>query len=503
MSLELPPGWALTNVGTLGRYINGRGFGKSEWRTKGLPIIRIQNLNDEEASFNYSDEEHEPKYRVNDGDLLVAWAASLGVYIWKRGPAWLNQHIFRVEVEKRLVSKSFLYYALKHAITDIFKKTHGSGMVHVTKDRFESHPIKLPPLKEQGRIVSKIEELFSRIDEGERALQRVQKLTERYRQSVLKAAVTGELTREWRERHKGKLESGEALLQRILKARREAWEKAELKKMKAKGQKLENDDWKKKYPEPLLPDTDELPDLPEGWMWASLDMLADIVGGVTVDKKRSTASCAPVPYLRVANVQRGFLDLSEVKKIFVPKETVKELRLQHGDVLFNEGGDLDKLGRGWIWEEQLPVCIHQNHVFRARLFIPGSWNKIVSWYANVLGRQLFMQLGKQTTNLASLSLAKLKRFPVPIMDGTEAKEIVSRADDALSVIDKHVGEIARQLAATGSLRQAVLMAAFSGELVAQDPSDEPASMLLQRSMAACEMSESLKNDRSSRKKAIA
>lgn len=103
---------------------------------------------------------------------------------------------------------------------------------------------------EMKRSVSRIEELFSNIEEGERALERVQKLVERHRQSVLKAAVTGELTREWRERHKGPLESGEALLQRILKARREAWEMAELAKLEAKRQGAVGNGWQQRYQEP-------------------------------------------------------------------------------------------------------------------------------------------------------------------------------------------------------------------------------------------------------------
>jgi type I restriction enzyme S subunit len=113
---NLPHEWAKRDIGTLGGYINGRGFGKSEWKKQGLPIIRIQNLNDQSAPFNYSDKTHEERYRVNNGDLLVAWAASLGVFVWNRAPAWLNQHIFRVEVEEQLVTKPYLFYALENAL---------------------------------------------------------------------------------------------------------------------------------------------------------------------------------------------------------------------------------------------------------------------------------------------------------------------------------------------------------------------------------------------------
>lgn len=215
-------------------------------------------------------------------------------------------------------------------------------------------------------------------------------------------------------------------------------------------------------------------------MWASMDALADVVGGITVDQKRDTENCQQVSYLRVANVQRGYLDLSEVKWIDALPERIEQLRLVSGDILFNEGGDIDKLGRGWIWEDQITPCIHQNHVFRARLYIGGSWNKLISWYGNVLGRKLFTGLGKQTTNLASLSLSKLKTFAVPLMCEAEANEIANITENVLSMVDKQYSELSRQQLALAGLRQAVLKSAFCGELVPQEPADEPASALLER-----------------------
>ena len=132
----------------------------------------------------------------------------------------------------------------------------------------------IPPLDEQERIVAKIDELFSELDAGVASLKRARALLKKYRQAVLKAAVTGELTRDWRERHKGEIrESGAELLQRILKARRAAWEAAELKKLRAKGKPPKDDRWKQKYKEPQPPDTTGLPALPEGWVWATFEQL--------------------------------------------------------------------------------------------------------------------------------------------------------------------------------------------------------------------------------------
>lgn len=480
MTAGLPRGWALTNIGGLGRYVNGRGFGKAEWKTKGLPIIRIQNLNDETAAFNYSDTEHEQKYRVRDGDLLVAWAASLGVYIWKRGAAWLNQHIFRVEVEERLVSKTFLYYSLKHALEALYKKTHGSGMVHVTKDRFDNHPIWLPPLNEQGRIVSKIDELFSRIEEGERALERVQKLVERYRQSVLKAAVTGELTREWREQRKGQLESGEVLLQRILKARREAWEKAELGKMKAKGIKPVDDKWKQKYQEPAAPDTSDLPELPEGWLWASVDQAGIVSGGLTKNQKRSEHELER-PYLRVANVYTNKLDLSEVHRIGVSKSELDRVLLKKDDVLVVEGnGSIDQIGRVALWDGTIEGCVHQNHLIKVRCTdaLP-AWYVLV-WCMSPLGRQQIRRVASSTAGLHTLSISKVQALPIPLPTSHELEMIRDRIEQMDSLVVKQREAIRGEARRVASLRQTVLRSAFSGVLVPQNPGDESAATLLER-----------------------
>ena len=151
----------------------------------------------------------------------------------------------------------------------------------------------------------------------------------------------------------------------------------------------------------------------QAWPWTTLGEIAEIKGGVTKDAKREAdPAFVEVPYLRVANVQRGRLELGEVTTIRVQPNRAKALRLAPGDVLLNEGGDRDKLGRGWVWEGQIENCIHQNHVFRARLD-EGFDPYFVSTHANTWGQAWFEEHGRQTTNLASINLGTLKRFPVP------------------------------------------------------------------------------------------
>jgi type I restriction enzyme S subunit len=239
-------------------------------------------------------------------------------------------------------------------------------------------------------------------------------------------------------------------LKRILVERRKKWEE---------------EHHGKKYKEPALPDTSNLPKLPKGWVWARLDGIAALNGGITVDKKRKDPTASLVPYLRVANVQRGYLDLQEVKEIEAPAADIKELRLLAGDILFNEGGDRDKLGRGWIWEGQLPLCIHQNHVFRARLFVEQISSKLISWWGNSFGKNYFLREGKQTTNLASVNLSKLSEFPVPLSPIAEQYHIVAEIERLLSVAEEVETFVETNLKRAERMRQSILKKAFSGKLV--------------------------------------
>ncbi len=204
-----------------------------------------------------------------------------------------------------------------------------------------------------------------------------------------------------------------------------------------------------------------------------------------------------VPYLRVANVQRGVLDLSEMKTTSASEGDITALQLKAGDFLFTEGGDRDKLGRGWVWSDELPECIHQNHIFRARVFASDMQPRLISHHGNSFGKEWFIKAGKQTTNLASINMGILRRFPIPIAPAAEQGEIVSEVSEALSQIESAEAAIERSLRRAARLRQSILKQAFAGKLVPQDPTDEPASQLLARLKAdsAAKLSESPQTSR--------
>lgn len=158
---KAPEGWSLATLGQLGDYLNGRGFKKTEWRSSGRPIIRIQNLTGSSSEFNYFQGEALDQHVAHPGDLLVSWAATLGAYFWNGPEAVVNQHIFKVESR---IDKRFHKYLLDSKLDELMSQTHGSGMVHITRSKFDQIPVWLPPRDEQERIVAILEEHLSDID---------------------------------------------------------------------------------------------------------------------------------------------------------------------------------------------------------------------------------------------------------------------------------------------------------------------------------------------------
>jgi type I restriction enzyme, S subunit len=201
---ELPKGWAEAEIGSLCSLENGRAFKPTDWTTTGFPIVRIQNLNNPKASFNHFNQEVDERYFLRGGELLFAWSGtpgtSFGAHVWKGGEAVLNQHIFRVDLNSDLVDKRFFRFAINQKLNELIGIAHGGvGLRHVTKGKFEKTEVSLPPLNEQKRIADRLTLLLTRIDKTKAHLDRIPPLLKRFRQSVLAAATSGHLTKDWRE----------------------------------------------------------------------------------------------------------------------------------------------------------------------------------------------------------------------------------------------------------------------------------------------------------------
>jgi type I restriction enzyme S subunit len=472
----LPEGWCWAPLGKLGTWTGGGTPSKANaayWTNGDIPWVSPKDMKVDVIG------ETEDKITAVavEGSAAKYVPASSVLMVMRSG---ILRHSFPVAVTDRVVTLNqdlraitpcgavsahylarYLARAAKQVLADCSKD--GTTVNSVEVSALEKLPVPLAPLAEQKRIAARVDALFAGITEGEAALAEARKGLDTFRRALLKAAVTGELTREWREKNPV-AETGHDLLARIRA------ERASGVPSKGRG---------KRAADATALNTSILPGLPDGWAWATLGEIGEIVGGATVDKKRKPADPITVPYLRVANVQRGHVDLSEVKTITVERASAQKLRLLKGDLLLNEGGDRDKIGRGWVWDGSIPDMIHQNHVFRVRPH-EGSNPFFISHYANEMGRRFFIDEGKQTTNLASISLSKISLLPIPIPPPAEAAEILRRVSEALSAADETRALLDAEAADASRLKQSILKAAFEGRLAPQDPEDEPASVALAR-----------------------
>ena len=471
--LSAPRGWQLVRLGEVVELRNGRAYKQTELLDRGTPVIRIQNLNGGDKWY-YSDLELADEKYCSEGDLLYAWSGTFGPYIWHGPRSIYHYHIWRVDLFPD-VDKKYMYYLLKSISASVRGDSHGVMLLHMTKAGMEDIQIPLPPLAEQHRIVAKVDELLAQTSALEANLRRAQeeivvvnqaalhrletaedprslhaawhtisgafdllyddpRPLAALRRTILQLAVSGKLVRQNESD-----EPGGELLRRIHDERTE---------------QIGADDLE---PNAGAPVTEFPYDIPNSWALTRLARLADILGGVTKGRNLSPFATVILPYLRVANVQRGYLDLYDVKDIEVRAEEQAKYALQVGDLLLTEGGDADKLGRTAIWRGQIPDCIHQNHIFRARL---RSAELLPEWFMLYLnsgyGQSYFLGSAKQTTNLATINMRQLRRCPIPVPPAAEQRRIVAKVDELLGTCDVLERELDRSVAAQKAAVASVL-----------------------------------------------
>ncbi len=210
-----------------------------------------------------------------------------------------------------------------------------------------------------------------------------------------------------------------------------------------------------------------LGEIPAHWEVKRLKFIAYIQSGVAKGRDLGGRNIVELPYLRVANVQDGYLDLSDIAKITVGKDEVERYLLRAGDVLMNEGGDYDKLGRGAVWQGQIEPCIHQNHVYAVRPHkgIDPYWINTVTLTS--YAKHYFILKSKQSTNLASISSSNLKKLPVVIPPVSECKAIAFFLDSETAKIDALITKKERLIELLQEKRTAIISHAVTKGL---DPS---------------------------------
>jgi type I restriction enzyme S subunit len=368
----------------------------------------------------------------------------------------------------------FLYY--QFSTIDLPDKGYSRHFQYLRKAQFVA-----APSEEQGRIVAEIEKQFTRLDAATAALKRVQANLKRYRASVLKAACEGRLVPTEAElaRKEGRdYEPADKLLQRILRERRSRWEADTFAKMQASGKPPSDDRWKQKYREPSAPDTSNLPPLPEGWCWASLEQLTSLITSGSRGWGDSYAEVGPL-FIRAQDIKTDSLKLDSIARVELPSDSEgTRTRVYKDDLLVTiTGANVTKAAHVTFEIEEAFVS---QHVGLVRPVMPETAVYIYSWIISPSqGRRELLRLaygaGKPGLNLENLRTLVVAMPPVE-----EQARLENETERLLSTAITVESSIQRQVDKSTRIRSGILQQAFTGQLVPQDPTDEPASALLER-----------------------
>lgn len=470
---SLPKGWVWTTIREISEKFEsgGRPKGGAKNIKGGIVSIGGEHLISS-GCFNFSNVRYVPmaffetmtRGIVREGDILIVkdGATTGKTSIIRKGfpfkQAVVNEHVFLVRPFEETDKLYIFYYLFSSFGQDYVRKNfRGTAQGGIALSFANNTFVPLPPLPEQRRIVAKIEELFTRLDAGVEALNKVKLQLKRYRQSVLKSAFEGKLTAEWREAHKGELEPASVLLEKI---------KEEQKKSG-------------KYKELPPLDTSKLPGLPEGWIWTR-------VGDITESMKNGIYKPPEfyinngIACLRMYNIENGLIVWKDIKRMNLAFEEIEEYELKPNDILVNRVNSRELVGKSAIIPEGLEKCVYESKNIRLRLFQGKAGSRFVNYWFLIYSQQYFNRNTQQTVGMASINQVQLAAMPVPFTSYLEQNHIVEEIERRFSIADEIEKIIEQGLKQAERLRQSILKRAFEGKLVPQNPNDEPAEKLLER-----------------------
>ena len=418
-----------------------------------------------------------------ESELLMVWDGARSGLVGNGKNGALGSTLVRLDFP--LIENQYAFYFFQLKYQEINSRTKGSGTPHVDPFLLWNYEFPVPPLPEQHRIVTKIEELFSELDKGIESLAAARAKLDVYRQSVLKHAFEGKLTAQWREENKEKLETPEQLLTRIKREREaryeqqlQVWKDAVKKweeggksgKMLARPKKLT------KVTDLLRDVTEKLPPLPESWEWEKLGWMTC---GVEYGTAAKSATTGRIPVLRMGNIQNAKFDWTDLVYTSVDDE-IADYLLHDGDVLFNRTNSPDLVGKTAIYKGERPAVfagylIRVNHI---PTIVDGQYLNL--FLNSHIARQYGNNVKTDGVNQSNINGTKLSNFPFPYCSLEEQRKIADNLEKTVSLLDETETDIDRELRNADALRQSILKKAFSGQLVPQDPDDEPASSLLER-----------------------
>lgn len=465
MTAKLPPGWSMATLpeiaGAEGLVADGDWVETKDQDPQGT--IRLTQLADvgdgrfRDRSDRWINDEAARRLSVTllqENDVLVARMPDpLGrSCVFPKLPFRAVTAVDVCIVRAPGVSARWLMHFLNAPQTrlDIAKYQAGSTRKRISRANLCHIPLPVPPRGEQERIADSIAKYFSLLDAAIHSLERVKADLERARASVLQAAVEGRLGgagADWLF-----LEPSEDV---------SALEPA-----------VDGADGSRVAPERGR--------IPPGWTWSTVGALSEVSGGLTKNQKRQNSGTR-LPYLRVANVQAGKLDLRQVDEIGVLDSERERVLLRSGDLLVVEGnGSPDQIGRVAEWHGEIAPCVHQNHLIKLRPRDPRMGRWLLTWLLSPAGRSWISSVASSTSGLYTLSISKIAGLPVPVPPLDEARRILGEMERRLSLLGDAGASVSSGFILCGRLRQSILKRAFEGRLVPQDSADEPAVRLLRR-----------------------
>lgn len=449
-----------------------------------------------------------------ESDFLMVWDGSRSGLVGKGMYGALGSTLVRINFPN--MNNQYAYYFLLSKYQEINTRAKGSGTPHVDPALLWNYQFPIAPFNEQKRIVAKIEELFSELDNGIAALKTARKQLKVYRQSVLKHAFEGKLTAKWREDNADKLESPEQLLARIQQEREaryqeqlEDWETA-VKEWKIKGKEGKKPSKPRKNLYDIELDEDDrqsLPWLPNSWMWLPLNELISGIpramqsGPFGSNLKHSEFTTSGILVIGIDNVKDGYFTSGSGNRISEEKfAELEKYEARPGDLLVTV---MASLGRTCVVPRDIECAIITKHVYRIsmeqHLLCPEFYNYLLQSHT-VSRLRMFENAQGQTR--PGLNSTILKELPVPLCHIDEQKLIVAYIEEKLNSIANLETDIVNVLKRSETLRQSILKKAFSGQLVPQDPSDEPASKLLARIQAEKEFVNTQKTSKSNKRHSV-
>lgn len=484
---NLPSKWIKTTLGEVFTWMSGGTPARSNSSYYGgnIPWVTITDLNDG-LVINTHNYLTDIAIENSSAKLIPANSVMIGLYgsIGKLGIAGreltTNQAIASAIPNFKEFNSKFLFYYLAYSKQNLAKLGSGVTQKNIYISNLKEYEFYLPPFQEQKRITDKIDELFSELDNGIEELETAQKKLELYRQSLLKSAVEGELSKEWCETQTEVSETGEQLLARILKERREHWEQEKLKEFAEKG-KNPPKNWQDKYPKPVQPyDSINLPKLPENWTWASLDQLAYPIRNGMSPKPNTEQKGYPILRINAVRAMKVYLD--ECRHLDLPYEEVKNFILKNNDILITRyNGSIDLLGVFGVVRDLDEPMLHPDKLIRAQPILGEILSNWIELAANIGHSRAYVKSrAKTTSGQTGVSGEDIKQTPIALPPLAEQLYLTNLISLELENMSNQFDSLEITLKQASNQKLNILKDAFTGKLVPQDPNDEPAQVLLER-----------------------